>query len=160
MKKGFTLIELIVVIGIISIILAISKPSVIAYIRRDRIAISTDKLINDLKYAKMYAMSNDDSSIYIRFYKAFGSYEYDSYAICDGNRLTNNILKKVKLPDGVRICARGDGSTFDITEKITFQSAGNVSPFACTIALKDLDTGEKTYITLTIGFTRIMEIKK
>lgn len=66
-------------------------------------------------------------------------------------------LKKVNIPKGVLICTRGEGSTFNVDDKIIFKPAGNVAPFACTIALKDVDSGKKKYITLTIGFTRIME---
>lgn len=157
MKKGFTLIELILVISIISILCAISYPSYVHYLRKDRLRIVTQELIQNLKYAKTYAINHDASSVNVLFQSSDEAKGYDNYWIYMPSGGYNMTLKKVDIPKGVWICRRGEGSTFNVDDKIIFKPAGNVAPFACTIAIKDTDTGKKKYITLTIGFTRIME---
>lgn len=157
MKKGFTLIELILVIFIISIVCIIAYPSFTYYLRKDRLKIATQELIQNLKYAKTYAINQDASSVNVLFQSSNKAKGYDNYWIYMPSGGYNMTLKMVKLPRGVWICNRGEGSTFNVDDKIIFKPAGNVAPFACTIALKDTDSGKKKYITLTIGFTRIME---
>lgn len=161
MKKGFTLIELICVLAVISIILAIASPSIKAYMRKDRLRISTEKLVNDLRYAKMYAMSKDAPEIRVMFEKDAGKENYSGYRIYNPSDMANPTLKRIKLPEGVEVCSRLNGSTFDsATGTISFTPSGGIMPFACTVVLLDRDTGEKRYVTLTIGFTRIMEVAR
>ncbi len=157
MKKGFTLIEVICVIAVLSILFAISYPSYNHFLRKDRLKTATQELIENLKYAKTYAINHDASSVNVLFQSSDESKGYDSYWIYMPSGGYSMTLKRIYLPKGVWIGARGEGSTFNIDDKIIFKPAGNVAPFACTIALKDLDTGKKRFITLTIGFTRIME---
>lgn len=158
MKKGFTLVEIICVISILSILFAISYPSYNYFLRKDRLKVVTGELIENLKYAKTYAINHDGSNVNVLIESSDINKGYDSYWIYMPSEGYNMTLKKVYLPKGVWICKRGEGSTFNIDNKIVFRPAGNVAPFACTIALKDLDTGKKKFITLTIGFTRIMEV--
>lgn len=157
MKKGFTLLEVICTIALISIISLIAYPSFSHYLKKDRLKVVTEELIQNLKYAKTYAINHDASSVNLLFQSSDNRKGYNSYWIYMPSGGYNMTLKKVKLPKGVWICTHGEGSTFNIDDKIIFKPGGNVAPFACTIALKDIDTRKKKYITLTIGFTRIME---
>lgn len=161
MKKGFTLMEIICTLAVISIILLITAPSVTGYVRKDRLKIATDEIVNDLRYAKMHAVSKAQTDVTVEFKKSQESIDgFDYYALSFYENGTKKEIKKVSLPMRVRICSRVDGSTFDMTNRIVFQPAGNVSPFACTVAVKDIDTGKKENITLTIGYTRIMRVVK
>lgn len=157
MKKGYTLIELILVLSIITILCAVIYPSYTHYLRKDRLKVVTQELIQNLKYAKTYAINHGDNFVNVLFQSSEETKGYDSYWIYMPSGGYNMTLKRVNIPKGVWICTRGEGSTFNYDNRIIFKPAGNVAPFACTIALKDSDTGKKKYITLTIGFTRIME---
>lgn len=161
MKKGFTLIELICILAIISIILAIASPSIGAYMRKDRLRLAAERLVNDLRYAKMYAMSKDAPEIRVMFERDAGKENYSGYRIYNPSDMGNPTIKGIKLPEGVEICSRLNGSTFDSTSStITLTSSGGIMPYACTVALRDRDTGKKRFVTLTIGFTRIMEVAR
>lgn len=157
MKKGFTLIEIICVIGIVLIVGGIAYPSYSLYLKRDRLRTGTQELVQNLKYAKTYAINHDSSSVNVIFQSSNELKGYDSYRIYIPSGGSSMTLKEVKLPRGVWICTHSEGSTFSLDRKLVFRTAGNVLPYACTIAIKDEDTGKKRYITLTIGFTRIME---
>lgn len=157
MKKGFTLVELLCILGLISLILMIASPSLGAYMKRDRLRLATERLINDLRYAKMYAMSRGEVSI-VGFEKKQGELDFSSYRIFYKRNGIRTTLKRVILPESVVICRQGDDSSFDGSNEIGFDPLGIVLPRACTIALKDLKTGEKKTITLTIAFSRIMEV--
>lgn len=160
MKKAFTLIEIICTLAVLSIILLIATPSISGFIRKDRLRTSTDMVVSDLRYAKMHAVSKGNSNAHVLFNKVSGEEDFNSYLVYSFNDGVQYTLKEVRLPDRVRICSNRDGSTFDTGGKLTFESQGSVSPYACTVALKDLDTGKKEYITLTIGYTRIMRVQR
>lgn len=157
MKKGFTMVELICVMGIILIVCGIAYPSFSYYLKRDRLRVGTRELIQNLKYAKTYAINHDSSSVNVIFQSSDELKGYDSYRIYIPSGGSSMTLKQIKLPKGVWICKHSEGSTFSLDRKLVFRTTGNVLPYACTIALKDEETGKKKYITLTIGFTRIME---
>lgn len=83
-NKGFTIIELIVVIVIIAILLGISTLVASKIIRRERVASETDRLVSLLKEAQKYSMINsfykdDNGAIQkrhygVRIYKANNTY--------------------------------------------------------------------------------------
>lgn len=153
MKKGFTLIEVIIIIAILGILFTISYPSLDSYVKKDRLKICSDRLVNDLRYAKIYAMSNPCSAISVIFEEEVID-GYCSYRIRDFSITDKSILKKVEFPNGVVV---KKSSTFN-ENTIEFQSGGNITPFACSIYLKDTHTGREKKLTLTIGFSRIMVV--
>lgn len=153
MKKGFTLIELICTIGILGIVFSITYPSMKYYLTKDNLKISTDRLVNDLRYAKLYAMSNKRAGVKV-FFKPQNGYGYQGYTIVDSNKVGVMELKAVKFPLGVIISRE---STFE-NGNISFGRKGNVLPHACTIILRDIDTKKEKRVTLTIDFSRIMVI--
>ena len=82
-NKGFTIIELIVVIVIITILLGISTLVASKIIRRERVISETDRLVSLLKEAQKYSMINsfykDNEGIQkrhygVRIYKANNTY--------------------------------------------------------------------------------------
>lgn len=155
MKNGLTLVELMCAIALLSIIFLISYPSLTCLMRKDSLKISADRLVNDLRYAKVYAMSDRMSSMEIWF-EPRNEDGYEGYSLVDTYIGVNRRIKTVNLPKGVIIW---EGSTFS-NSKIAFGNLGNVSPHACTIVLRDVNTMKDKAITLTIGFSRIMEIEQ
>lgn len=153
MKKGFTLPELICTIAIFGIAFLIAYPSLKYYIKKDNLRISADRLVNDLKYAKIYAMSNKRSGIQVLF-NPQNKNGYEGYTILNLNKMGNETLKVVKLPPGIVISRE---STFE-NANISFGRKGPVLPHACTIILRDKDTKKEKRVTLTIDFSRIMVI--
>lgn len=160
-SKGFTLIELLCLLAIIGIVSSIAYPSLSYLVKADRLRLSSKILVNDLRYAKMYAVAKSyNATIKVKFIGASGSEIYKGYRISNTANLTNDKLKETYFYPGIII--DGWRSTFASDESentIEFFSNGSVSR-ACTIVLKDTETGETKNITLTIGYTRIMEIEK
>lgn len=160
-RKGFTLIEVLCLIAIIGIISSIAYPSISLLVKEDRLKLSSKMLVNDIRYAKMYAVSKGyNATIKVRFIGNSNTGIYTGYIILNTANLTNSKLKEKYFYPGVII--DGWKSTFSSGSEentIEFFSNGSVDP-ACTIVLKDKETGETQNITLTIGYTRIMEIEK
>lgn len=160
-RRGFTLIELVCVLGLIGIMSSIAYPSIRSLLKADRLKLSSKLLINDIRYAKMYAVAKGyKATTLVRFLRDDKSGTYIGYRILDTGNVNHEILKERYFYHGVII--DGDNSTFSSGNKVDtleFFSNGSVEP-ACTIVLKDLDTGKSKKITLTIGFTRIMELEK
>lgn len=159
--RGFTLIELLCTIAIMSIIAAISYPDVETYINKDRLDIAAWELVNNLRYAKMYAISKNVTAVHVMFLGDTGDGEYKRYIIytlpAQGSSMT---LKDVNLPENVCICRyKSTFSRPNSENKLIFKTNGSVNP-ACTITLLDKKTGEESAVTLTIGYTRIMKVNQ
>ncbi|SKA81826.1 hypothetical protein SAMN05443428_104122 [Caloramator quimbayensis] len=161
-KKGFTLIETLFILFIIIMISLMCSLRAESYIKKDRLSISCEELVNDLRYAKMTAVCKNKSTVRVLFLKDNGKGEYSEYIIYSASNIEepSMVIKQVKLPPNVFI-SRGK-STFsqgDSENRLIFYSKGNVKP-ACRIVLIDKETGREEEITLTIGYTRIMRVKR
>lgn len=159
MKKGYTIIELICVIAIIGIMAGLSYPSIKGLLSSERLNLSSKVLINDLRYAKMYAVSKNITSVYVKFTGDADKGIYSGYMIYYPNNMANPVLINKNFDDEIII--DGKNSTFgtaNTSDIIEFKPDGSVYP-ACTIVIRDTDSGDSKKITLTIGYTRIMEIK-
>ena len=103
-NKGFTIIELIVVIVIIAILLGISTLVASKIIRRERVISETDRLVSLLKEAQKYSMINsfykDNEGIQkrhygVRIYKANNTYRNNN----ENNFIISLVWKKLKSND-------------------------------------------------------------
>ncbi|WP_168190048.1 GspH/FimT family pseudopilin [Caloramator sp. E03] len=161
-KRGFTLIEILFTVFLIIMMLSLCYPKVKPYILKDRLSLSCEELIGDLRYAKMQAICKNSTSVRVIFLNDNGKGEYNEYLIyAIGTNISSSmVLKHVKLPKNVFISR--NKSTFSILNsenKLTFYPKGNVNP-PCTITLVDKETGREEAITLTIGYTRIMKVNR
>lgn len=57
-RRGFTLIEMSVVVGIIGLITAITLPAFSSYLRRERITGLRNQMVSDIYYARSLAIAN------------------------------------------------------------------------------------------------------
>lgn len=161
-KKGFTLIETILIVFLIIMISSMCSLRAESYIEKDRLSSSCEELISDLRYAKMTAVCKNKSTVRVLFLNDNGKGEYSEYIIYSASAIEepSMVIKHVKLPSNVFI-SRGK-STFsqaDSENRLIFYSKGNVKP-ACKIVLIDKETGREEEITLTIGYTRIMRVSR
>lgn len=158
---GFTLVELVCVVAVLGIMALIGAPSVDGLIKGERLRLSTMEMVSDLRFAKMYGVSHNVASVFVRFNGDSDRGIYLGYDVYYPQNLGgNSILKHVDFPGGIIV--DGGESTFSsvVSEnRLEFKGDGSVSP-ACTIVVKDTEKGNKRYITLTIGYTRIMEVNK
>ncbi len=76
-QKGFSFIELLLVVAIISIIAAASAPFLSRFLAVNDLEVSTDKVVSTIRKAQSYAMSGKDGAVWgfcksgnsIRLYK-------------------------------------------------------------------------------------------
>lgn len=61
-QKGFSFIELLLVIAIIAIIAVSSAPFITRFLTQNYLEVSTDKVVSTIRKAQSYAMSNKDNS--------------------------------------------------------------------------------------------------
>lgn len=159
--KGFTLIEMICVMAIIGIMCVICYPNSSRFIRGQKLSLCTKTLVSDLRYAKMYAVSkNSNAFVKIVFLGDTDKGIYTGYKIYNTSNIASPKLKEKYFYDNIIV--DGLESTFSAGPAqniIEFHADGSVYP-ACTIVVKDTDNGKTKNITLTIGYTRIMEVAK
>jgi prepilin-type N-terminal cleavage/methylation domain-containing protein len=63
-RRGFTMVEMMVIIGIVGVIASISAPPVYRYVQSNRLQTNTDRLAADLQYARSLSIA---SSQILRF---------------------------------------------------------------------------------------------
>ena len=59
LNKGFTLVEILVTLAIVSILVVIASPSFISVIKRDRLVTNANHLHNTFKYARSEAIKRE-----------------------------------------------------------------------------------------------------
>jgi len=76
-KKGFSFVELLLVIAIISIIAVSSAPFMSRFLTQNQLEVSTDKVVSTIRKTQSYAMANKENAVWgfcmsgssIRLYK-------------------------------------------------------------------------------------------
>ena len=159
-NKGYTLIEMICVMAILGIICSICYPNLNGFIRGQRLNVCTKMLVNDLRYAKMYAVSKNYPVINVMFIGDVGKEIYSGYKIYVPGSMENATLKEKSFYKEIIVDGGKSTISSGIAQNIIEFHAGGYAYPACTIAVCDTFSGKTKNITLSIGYTRIMEVIK
>jgi hypothetical protein len=109
-----------------------------------------------MQEAKMLAINSRINEVKVFFTLDEYKHDFNGYEIYIGGQ-NGKVLKKRKLNNDYLISRVK--STIPENGIVIFKPDGNISPHACTISVYDKNTNKYRNITLTIGYTRIMEVK-
>ena len=138
--RGFSLIEMLVVIGILAITAIVTIPNVIAWRNGMQLRAAVNELRSDLESAKTRAVK-ENATVTVAFDPTAGLYRM-TYL----DQVANTILLKSQtLPAGVRITSGNNTS---------FSSRGTADP--CTIVLANQQGRTKS---ISISFIGKIEVK-
>jgi type IV fimbrial biogenesis protein FimT len=80
-SRGFTLIELMIVLGVMGVLMALAGPAMLDFILMQRLRSTNSQLVTDLQFARSEAATNNRYT-YVRFNEVAGS--VSCYAIYTG----------------------------------------------------------------------------
>jgi len=92
-RHGFTLVEMMVVIGIVGILATVSAPPVFRYVQSNRLRTNADRMAADLQYARTLSISN---SQILRFTATVNGYQL-------ANPITGVIIRETDLAHDLAI---------------------------------------------------------
>jgi type IV fimbrial biogenesis protein FimT len=150
-NSGFTLFEMMVVIGIIGILSMIAIPNIISWLPKHRLGSATRSLLSAMQYARLAAVKRN-VNILVNFDRTADNYtvfpDLNSSNDQDSNEPT---LKQGQMPAGVSIT----GTNF-LGDSFKFDSRGLASVTGGTISLtNNLNTLTRIRINRT-GNSRIL----
>ena len=117
--RGFTLLEMVVVLAILSIITAVTVPSLYTVYHNQRLATAAVKMAADIRYLQQRAMTEEDE-FRIQFYPEIGGPLDNQYRL-RGKRMLS-VIKKVQLPIGVELWNMG--TTFGNDQQLSIDAKG------------------------------------
>jgi prepilin-type N-terminal cleavage/methylation domain-containing protein len=117
LQRGFTVIEMVIVLLIIAIVSAFVIPQVLNYLKRYRVGVAARNVATALQRARFLATSNNKrAGISIAEYKNINIEEYDPEG-----KLEPQVKGSVMMPDGVQIAT-------DAPRQVAFDGRGVITP--------------------------------
>ncbi len=151
MKKGFTLLETIMVLAIMTMFFAVSIPLFSKFTERTKLDTTARSIVSALRTARTYAITNN-KEYYVIFDKQTDPARHSYFISEDG---TNPKEKREKLPVGISLGDLPGGSGVTIYNagfKATGEFDGNDTSFS----IKDAENNTKLIsVEKTTGRARI-----
>jgi prepilin-type N-terminal cleavage/methylation domain-containing protein len=116
MQPGFTLIELMLVIGLIAILMAVASPAIMASVRQSGVRHAADQLAMDMQRAKLLAIKQN-ASCAITFDLAANQYTIS---------LNNQVVNLATYHGGVHFTAADSDASITFTPQGLSSSPGAV----------------------------------
>ncbi|MBZ9569857.1 prepilin-type N-terminal cleavage/methylation domain-containing protein [Patescibacteria group bacterium] len=130
-KKGFTLVELLVIVGILVILAAISAPALRFFQRESDLANSTEEIINTLRFAQNKTLASEGASQYgVYFDSTTSPHQYTLFKGTDFASRDSSSDEIHKLPKVVEFYEINlDGGNEAVFDRVTGETGqpGNVS---------------------------------
>ncbi|MGI9953179.1 prepilin-type N-terminal cleavage/methylation domain-containing protein [Moorellaceae bacterium AZ2] len=135
--RGFTLVEISLVVALLGVVLAISLPSFRKPLAYYRLKVVASQMAQDLREIQQTAL-NEESDKYHVFFAAGGSH----YEVRKAQEHTlPQVIKRVYLPPTVKIVS----TTFK-DNAVTFSVKGTPYPTGGTVTLQDTVSGRFMYV--------------
>lgn len=151
-KTGFTLIEMIIVVCLISILLAITLPSFHKAISKHKFERATQEFLSDIRFLQQQALAKSYEKYIIELH---GNLNGNYYTLKDLGLASNQVIKKVYLPAGVKFDDYfGNNQTANYT--LTFSPNGNINNgVGMTIKVYQTDLKRTKYIIISPITSRV-----
>jgi type IV fimbrial biogenesis protein FimT len=149
--SGFTLIELMTIIGIIAILFTIAIPNYIGWLPKYRLGSAARDLLSAMQYGRLTAVKNN-ADVQVKFYPDQDNYrvfaDYDGDQDQDADEPT---IKSAKMPAGVYLKETNfAGNTFH------FDGRGLASGSGGTISLENNSKNQTQIRVNRTGNSRIL----
>lgn len=143
--SGFTLVELLVVMGIIGLIIASSVPGMTGYARQVRLKAATRETLGLLSLARSMAISSRSTRTVL--------VNPEAHELIIEETLQQDEPKRVRLSSGVDVKVEIQGQSGSVSGpvRLAFQPSGSLSGRSASVILSN-DTKQQTItITATTG---------
>ena len=152
-NSGFTLYELLAVIGIVAVLSAIAMPNFLGWLHKYRLGSAARNLLSAMQYARLVAVK-ENVNIFVDFdrlnneYKLFPDYDSD-----DDQGIDEPTLRRVKMSGGVSI-----KETNFAGDRFKFDSRGLASGSGGTVSIANNANDLKEIRINRTGNSRILAI--
>lgn len=148
-RGAFTLVEMITVVGIVSLLIALAAPALIDVVRSTRLNSAGDALVNRMSLAQQSAVSLS-SEVEIRFYK---------YVDTDGDKPNENLFYAYQVvktePDGTQ---KAISDPYFLESGIVISGQPELSPLLTTTITQPPQSSGGAYLFNPPGNTSANEV--
>ena len=150
-NSGFTLYELMTVIGIIAVLSALTIPNIIGWYPRYRLGSAARNLLSVMQYARLAAVK-ENVDILVNFDLDKDNYiVFPDYNSSDNKDIDEPILRQGEMPGGVSITGTNFGGT------LKFDSRGLAAGSGGTVSIENNVNDEKRIRVNRTGNSRILK---